>query len=146
MKLKTRKSIASRAFTLIELLVVILIIAILASLIVPQVMGNQDKAKVAAAKSDLRVLGDALDAYRLEVGNYPSTEDGLSALSNAPSDAQGWHGPYLKKQIGNDPWGHPYEYSNTGDTTYNLLSYGSDGAQGGSGYAEDIDESTAASQ
>jgi len=145
MNTRTRKSIASRGFTLIELLVVILIIAILASLIVPQVMGNQDKAKVAAAQSDLRVLGDALDRYKLDVGSFPSTEDGLAALQNAPSDASGWHGPYLRKEIGADPWTHPYEYTNNGDS-YTLLSYGADGAEGGTGYAADLDNSTTASQ
>jgi len=145
MNIRTRKFAKSRAFTLIELLVVILIIAILASLIVPQVMGNQDKAKVAAAQSDLKVLGDALDRYKLDVGSFPSSEDGLAALQNAPSDATGWHGPYLRKDVGSDPWGHPYEYTNNGDS-YTLLSYGADGAEGGTGYAADIDNSTTPTQ
>jgi len=146
MNTRIRKSAAGRAFTLIELLVVILIIAILASLIVPQVMGNQDKAKVAAAQSDLRVLGDALDRYKLDVGKFPTSDEGLGALQSPPSDATGWHGPYLRKDIGNDPWMHPYEYANDGDS-YTLLSYGADGAEGGTGYAADIDNSsTAATQ
>lgn len=143
MNTKIRKSAAGRAFTLIELLVVILIIAILASLIVPQVMGNQDKAKVAAAQSDLRVLSDALDRYKLEVGKYPSSDEGLAALQSPPSDATGWHGPYLKKEVGNDPWMHPYEYQSDGES-FTLMSYGADGAEGGTGFNADLDNSSAA--
>lgn len=140
MNRKNRKT-ASKGFTLIELLVVILILAILASLIVPQVMGHTDKAKVASAQTDLRTLSDALDTYRLEVGSYPTTDEGLQALRAAPSGASGWHGPYLKKDVPADPWGNEYHYESNGDGSYTLMSYGADGAPGGDGYAADLDQS-----
>lgn len=129
---------ARRGFTLIELLVVILILAILASLIVPQVMGQQDKAKVGAAKSDIATLSSALDRYKLDVGSYPTQEQGLEALDTAPSDASGWHGPYLTKPVPNDPWGHPYNYINNGEDSVTVMSYGADGVEGGTDYNADI--------
>lgn len=134
-----------RGFTLVELLVVILIIAILAAMIVPRIVSRTAQAKQASARGDLVVLAKMLDTYRLDVGYYPSTDEGLEALRTRPNDANGWQGPYTEKPIPNDPWGRPYVYEwpgPDGDDSYVLLSYGSDGAPGGEigSEAEDIIE------
>jgi general secretion pathway protein G len=100
----------NRAFTLIELMVVILILAILAALIVPNVLGRTGQAKYAKAKSDLAELSGAIDQFRLDCDRYPTTQEGLDALRNPPSGAQGYKGPYLKSAIPMDPWGNQYEY------------------------------------
>lgn len=131
-------------FTLIELLVVILILGILAALILPRVIGRTDDAKVAAAKSDLNTLSNALQNFRLDCGRYPTTEEGLNALRVQPSgNATGWKGPYLTKDLPADPWGGAYVYQypgQSGGDSYLLESYGADGAPGGTGPAEDIIE------
>jgi general secretion pathway protein G len=131
-------------FTLIELLVVILILAILAALIVPKVVGKTSDAKIAAAKSDLATLSSALQNFRLDNDRYPTTEEGLAALTTAPaSGANNWKGPYLTKPVGEDPWQHDYVYQypgSGGSDSYTLESYGSDGAPGGEGEAADIVE------
>ena len=133
-----------RAFTLIELLVVIVVIAILATLVAPNVFQHVGSAKDATARSQVEMFGAALDAYRLDNGRYPTTEQGLAALWQAPTGdprPTNWRGPYLRKQIPLDPWGHPYDYRSPGavnPTTYDLLSYGADGKPGGDGDAADI--------
>ncbi|HSE46292.1 MAG TPA: type II secretion system major pseudopilin GspG [Gemmatimonadales bacterium] len=130
-----------RGFTLIELLVVILIIAILAALIVPRIVGRGDEAKVAAAKADISSLRGMLHQFKLDTGRYPSTEEGLQALRVAPSDVQGWKGPYADKDIPLDPWQHEYVYQypgTEGDDSFLLISYGADGAEGGEGNNADI--------
>lgn len=100
-----------RGFTLIELMVVILILAILAALVVPRVLGKVDEAKVSKAQADLATLSSALQDFRLHCDRYPTTEEGLAALRTAPSDLQGkWTGPYIDKDISNDPWQHAYQY------------------------------------
>ncbi|MBL8047251.1 MAG: type II secretion system major pseudopilin GspG [Chthonomonas sp.] len=132
-----------RGFTLIELLVVILILAILAAMIVPRVVGRTDDAKRAKALSDLSALSSALSQFRLDVGRYPTTEEGLESLRSAPSDATGYRGPYTTKSIPLDPWGFEYEYEypgSAGDDSYLLMSFGQDGAEGGEGNASDIVE------
>jgi general secretion pathway protein G len=129
-----------RAFTLIELLVVILILAILASLIVPRVIGRTGDAKIAKAESDIAALMGALQTYRLDTDRYPTTEEGLQALRVPPADVRNWKGPYLQKAIPNDPWGNPYEYTYpglTGDQP-TVRSLGADGAEGGEGENTDI--------
>lgn len=129
-----------RAFTLIELMVVILILAILAALIVPKVINRQDDAKVAAAKSDVSRLMDAIQAFRLDNDRYPTTEEGLQALRTPPADVNNWKGPYTQSAIPKDPWGHPYEYQYPGATQDmpTISSLGSDGTPGGDGTAKDI--------
>jgi general secretion pathway protein G len=137
--MKTKQAMRKRAFTLIELLVVILILAILAALIVPRVVGRTDDAKIGAAKSDIKTLSGELDKFRLDTGRYPTTEEGLEALRTAPSDADGWKGPYLTKPVPLDPWQNPYEYETPGtDSDYSLMSLGADKAPGGEGPAQDI--------
>lgn len=130
-----------RGFTLIELLVVILILAILAALIVPRVVGRTSEAKVAKAQSDIATLSGLIQQFRLDTGRYPSTEEGLQALRVPPADVQAWKGPYTTKEIPNDPWGNPYYYEypgQAGDDSYLIMSFGSDGSEGGEGEAADI--------
>jgi len=129
-----------RAFTLIELMVVILILAILAALIVPNVLGRTGQAKVSKAKADISELSGAVDQFRLDCDRYPSTQEGLDALRNQPSGATGWHGPYIKQQIPLDPWGNAYQYQTPGPSGagYQVESYGADGAPGGDGDNADI--------
>lgn len=138
-----RRQRRKSAFTLIELVVVMLILAILAAMIVPRIIGRSEDAKVARAVSDLSTVRSMLDNFRIDVGRYPSTEEGLEALRSAPADASGWRGPYSQKPIGVDPWGNDYIYEwpgNDGDDSYILLSFGADGQEGGEGNNEDIIE------
>jgi general secretion pathway protein G len=132
-----------RGFTLIELLVVILILAILAALIVPRVIGRTSDAKRAKAASDISTLSGLLQTFRLDTDRFPTTEEGLQALRTQPSDVQNWKGPYTTKAIPTDPWGNPYQYEYPGpggDDTFVLRSLGADGAPGGEGDAMDITE------
>lgn len=131
-------------FTLIELLVVIVVIGILATLVAPNVFRHISAAKDATARSQVEMLGAALDAYRLDTGRYPTSEQGLPSLWNAPTSdprAPGWRGPYLRKEVPLDPWQRPYVYQSPGQQSrggYDLLSYGEDGKPGGEGDAADI--------
>jgi general secretion pathway protein G len=130
-------------FTLIEILVVIVVIAILASLVAPNIFQNVGAAKDATARSQIEMLGAALDAYRLDNGKYPPTSLGLEALNTKPTDesASTWRGPYLRKAVPLDPWHHPYIYKAPGEVNprgYDLLSYGTDGQPGGEGENADI--------
>ena len=130
----------ARGFTLIELLVVLAILGLLAGLVGPQVMKVLGGAKPKAARLQVEDLGAALDIYRLEVGRYPSSHEGLVALIEKPGDAPNWNGPYLKKKkIPKDPWGFEYQYRAPGENgDYDLYSLGSDNAEGGEGEAQDI--------
>lgn len=131
-------------FTLIEILVVIVVIAILASLVAPSVFQHVGTAKDATARSQIEMLGAALDAYRLDNGRYPTTDQGLDALEQAPGTdprPTSWKGPYLRKDVPLDPWKHPYVYRSPGTESgrgYDLLSYGADGKAGGEGEDADI--------
>ena len=131
-------------FTLIELLVVITVIAIMAGLVAPMVFRNVGDAKLSAAKAQIELFALALDAYRLDNDFYPSTAQGLRALRERPDgepEARNWRGPYLRKAIPLDPWARPYVYKSPGDVnaeSYDLLSYGRDGAPGGSGEDADV--------
>lgn len=130
-----------RAFTLIELMVVILILAILAALIVPNVLGRTGQAKVAKAKADLATLRDAINQFRIDCDRYPTTQEGFDALRHQPSGATGWRGPYLQRDIPADPWNNPYIYSTpglNGQDGYIVESQGADGAPGGDGDNADI--------
>jgi general secretion pathway protein G len=133
-----------RGFTLIELLVVIAVISLLAGLVGPLVFRNVGDAKVSAAKAQIELFSLALDQYRLDNDYYPSTTQGLEALRSQPTGepaARNWRGPYLRKAVPLDPWGHPYVYACPGmhnPTSFDLLSYGRDGQPGGTGEDADI--------
>lgn len=127
------------AFTLLELLVVVAIIGLLAGYVGPKYFGQLGKAEVKAARAQIDSFEKALDQYRLDVGRYPSTEDGLAALTAQPGGVSKWTGPYLKKGIPPDPWGNAYIYKSPGQHgEFDLFSYGKDGAVGGEGDAADI--------
>jgi general secretion pathway protein G len=122
-------------FTLVELLLVIVIIGILAAVILPSFVGRSEQARVAAARADIEGnLGVALDMFEADTGTYPTTDQGLQALIQEPTDAQNWRGPYLKKlEIPLDPWGRPYQYVCPGRENphgYDLYSLGKDGEEG----------------
>ena len=131
-------------FTLIEMLVVITVIAVLAGLVGPMVFRNVGDAKVSAARAQIELFALALDQYRLDNDFYPTTTQGLAALRERPTgqpEARNWRGPYLRKDIPLDPWGHPYSYKAPGDVnsqSYDLLSLGRDGQAGGTGEDADI--------
>jgi general secretion pathway protein G len=129
-----------RAFTLIEMLVVILILAILAALIIPRLVGRTSDAKIAKTKSDIATLSSLLQQYRLDTDRYPTTEEGLNALRVRPSGARNWKGPYTTKDIPLDGWGSPYVYQAPGPDGQDFLitSYGADGAPGGDNDAADL--------
>ncbi len=125
-------------FTLIELLVVVVIIGLLAGLVAPRYFGQVGKSNVTVARAQIDSLGKALDQYRLDVGAYPTTDQGLQALEVRPDGVDRWSGPYLQKQVPPDPWGRPYHYKSPGEHgDYDLFSYGADGQPGGS--AENVD-------
>ena len=126
-------------FTLIEIMVVIVILGILAGLIVPNVIGKDDQARVTAVKSDIKAISNALELFKLDNFRYPSTEEGLEALVHKPDNAPNFApGGYLKN-VPKDPWGNPYGYLSPGlNSAYDLYSYGADGREGGEGYAADI--------
>jgi general secretion pathway protein G len=129
----------SRGFTLLELLIVVVIIGLLAAYVGPKYFAQLGKSERTIAKAQIEALGKALDTYRLDVGRYPSSEEGLAALVTKPPSATQWNGPYLQKSIPMDPWGHPYQYRSPGATSeIELLSYGKDGQPGGAGENADI--------
>lgn len=128
-----------RGFTLLELLVVIVIIGLLAGLVAPRYFDQLGKSNTKIALAQIDALGKALDQYRLDVGSYPTTEQGLGALNARPQNLPKWAGPYLKKAVPADPWGAPYSYKFPGDHgDYDLLSLGADGQPGGTGEASDV--------
>lgn len=123
-----------RGFTIIELLIVMAILGMLAVMVAPNLFNQADSARRDAALSQISSLGSALDAYRLDVGQYP---DSLEGLVRNTSGRTTWNGPYIRGNIPNDPWGNAYVYQSTG-RTYTLLSYAADGRQGGEGDGADI--------
>jgi general secretion pathway protein G len=127
-------------FTLLELLVVIAIIALLAGYVGPKYFAQLGKSEVGAARGQIDAFEKALDQYRLDTGHYPSTEQGLKALFDKPGNEAKWQGPYLKKEPPADPWGRPYQYRQPGSQgkDYDLLTYGKDGAAGGTAENADV--------
>ena len=127
-----------KGFTLVELLVVMAIIALLAALVGPKLFPKLGKGKQAAAKAQIELFGQALDQFRLDVGRYPSTQEGLNALMANPG-IDSWDGPYLKKAVPSDPWNKPYQYQSPGTHgEYDLVSLGLDGQPGGDGENKDV--------
>ena len=130
---------AARGFTLLELLVVMVIIGLLAGYVAPKYFSQIGKSEVKVARAQLDALEKALDQYRLDVGRYPSTEQGLAALVAPPANEPKWQGPYLKKAVPPDPWGRAYIYRFPGEHgDVDLYSYGRDGQAGGKGEDADI--------
>jgi general secretion pathway protein G len=129
-----------RGFTLVEILVVITIIGLIMALVGPRVINYLGEAKVKAAKIQIESFSSALDLYYLDAGRYPSSSEGLAALAQRPGGATTWNGPYLKGGVvPNDPWGRAYVYRSPGEHgSFDIVSYGSDGQEGGTGTAADI--------
>ncbi|MDP1653479.1 MAG: type II secretion system major pseudopilin GspG [Rhodocyclaceae bacterium] len=129
----------ARGFTLLELLVVVAIIGLLAAFVGPRYVSQIGKSETAAARAQIEALARALDAIRLDTGHYPSSAQGLAALRERPASETKWNGPYLQKDVPADPWGKPYVYRTPGaKSDFELLSFGRDGAPGGSGENADI--------
>jgi general secretion pathway protein G len=129
-----RETAKRSGFTLIELLLVIVILSVLAAIVVPKFTRRSEQAREAAARTDISNIETSLDAYEIDNGHYPTTEEGLAALVDQPTTAINWKGPYLKKGVPNDPWGRPYQYVCPGTKSksgYDLFSYGPDGQEGG---------------
>jgi general secretion pathway protein G len=143
MHARQARSRARRGFTLIELLVVIFVIGTLAALVAPDIFRNVGTSKSVAARSQIEMFSAALDAYRLDNDNYPSSVQGLAALRREPLSEprpRQWNGPYLRKEVPLDPWGRPYVYRSPGVANpqgYDLMTYGRDGRPGGQGEDKD---------
>ncbi len=129
---------AEAGFTIVELLVVMVILGLLAALVAPNFFDTGRKARVKITRTQISSLSTAMDAFGLDLGRYPSSQEGLEALLDAPSDAKMWDGPYMKK-LPKDAWGNDFAYNgpSSGDD-YEILSYGADGRQGGDDDASDI--------
>ncbi len=128
-------------FTLVELLLVLVILAVLAAVVVPKFTNRTEQARVTAAQADVSALEGALDLFEIDVGRYPTSDEGLAALTNQPGSVKNWKGPYLKRDVPNDPWGNKYVYVCPGvhsKAGYDLYSYGPDGQEGN----DDIDNWT----
>ena len=136
MHLYRQQKIRIRGFTLLELLVVMVIIGLLAAYVGPKYFSQVGKSEIKMAQAQIDALEKALHQYRLDVGNYPATEQGLAALVTRPGNEARWQGPYLSKLPPADPWGRPYAYKYPGERSeFDLLSYGKDGQPGGEGEA-----------
>ena len=126
-------------FTLIELLVVMVILGLLAALVVPNYIKQGDNARVKTTRAQIEMIGTALDTFRLDIGRYPNSQEGLSAPRDRPSGVDRWDGPYLKKDVPKDGWGNPFLYRSPGERDpYEILSHGADGVAGGAGIDSDL--------
>lgn len=135
-----RRKNSESGITLIEMLVVVTIIALFVALVGPRVLGQADRAKRTAARAQIDAFMTSLGTYKLDVGTYPATEQGLEALRVKPDSAEQWAGPYIPKEVPMDPWGHPYLYKFPGDhgDEPDIISLGADGQPGGDGNNADI--------
>ncbi len=138
MRIKYKK--IEKGFTLLELLVVLGILALLAGIVAPKVMQHMDQAKTKAARVQIEDLSASLDMYKLDVGKYPTSEQGLAALVAKPADSKRWNGPYLRKaKVPQDPWIQAYHYTSPGQHgRFDLYSFGADAKEGGEGEDQDI--------
>ena len=137
---KRRFQSGASGFTLLELLIALLIVGLLVGVVAQNLFGNVSKAERTAAKQQIDALSKALDTYRLDMGSFPTTEQGLAALNKAPAGSARWKGPYLKKDVPLDPWNNPYQYKAPGQNSqpYEIRSLGRDGRAGGKDEDEDI--------
>ena len=126
--------------TLIEILVVLVLIGVVMGIVGGNFIGQGENAKRKAAKIEIEQIGQTLDLYKLEIGRYPTSQEGLQALLTAPTGVNNWNGPYWKKgTLPKDPWGNEYKYASPGQHgAYDIISLGSDGKEGGDGTAKDI--------
>jgi general secretion pathway protein G len=142
MNKRTRRQAGSAqsGVTLIEMMVVVTIIALFAALVLPKMMHQADRARTTAAHAQINAYLTALGSYKLDTGVFPTTDQGLQALRQRPEAVENWQGPYLQKEIENDPWGHPYVYRFPGEhgDEPDIVSYGADGQPGGDGINADI--------
>ncbi|WP_186294221.1 type II secretion system major pseudopilin GspG [Bradyrhizobium guangdongense] len=140
---RRRRRNGESGFTLVEILVVITIIGLIMALVGPRVLNYLGESKAKAAKIQIESFSSALDLYYLDIGRYPTTNEGLAALTRG-NNLPGWNGPYLRGgMVPNDPWGHGYVYRSPGERSpYDIISLGSDGQEGGSGTAADIASGT----
>jgi len=138
--MNTKRPLAQRGMTLIEILVVLVLIGIVLGIVGGNFIGRGEKAKADAAKIEIGQIGQSLDLFKLEVGRYPTSQEGLQALISAPPGLANWNGPYWKKStLPKDPWGNEYRYSAPGQHgPYDIMSYGADGKEGGEGANKDI--------
>ena len=140
MKRMNRVRTAQHGMTLIEILVVLVLIGIVLGIVGGNFIGKGEKAKADAAKIEIGQISQTLDLYKLEIGRYPSSQEGLQALINAPAGVANWNGPYWKKStLPRDPWGNEYKYQAPGSKgPYDIISLGADGKEGGEGPDKDI--------
>ncbi len=130
---------ANAGLTLIEILVVMVIIAMFATLVGQRLFRNVERARQTTAKVQITEFESVLDLFRLDVGRYPTSEEGLASLRVKPPNVSNWDGPYLRKDVPPDPWGRPYIYRFPGQNgDFEVVSYGADGQEGGEGEATDI--------
>jgi len=141
-KMKTVQGLprTARGMTLIEILVVLVLIGIVMGIVGGNYIGQGEKAKARAAKIEIEQIGQTLDLFKLEVGRYPTSQEGLQALVTAPAGMTNWNGPYWKKSsVPKDPWGNEYQYASPGSHgAYDIISYGADGKEGGDGGNKDV--------
>jgi general secretion pathway protein G len=136
-----KQRLRESGMTLIEILVVLVLIGVVMGIVGTKFLGQGEKAKADATKIQINQIGNSLDLFKLEIGRYPTTSEGLQALITAPSGAANWNGPYWRDaQVPKDPWGHDYKYAAPGThgTAYDIMSYGADGVEGGEGPNKDI--------
>jgi len=137
---RQRRTGGQAGITLIEMLVVMTIIALFAALVAPSYFKHSDTARITAARAQIHNFQNALGAYKLDTGTFPTTEQGLQALRVKPADVNQWAGPYMPQDIPKDPWGHDYQYKFPGDhgDEPDIISFGADGQSGGEGLNADI--------
>lgn len=138
---KNRRSVKPNGYSLLEILIVLAIIALIATVVGPRLMAQFDRSKVTTARLQIRGLESSLRTMSLDIGRYPTPEEGLGLLMEAGEGVTGWMGPYLEEAPPPDPWGRPYQYAppENDAASPRVSSLGSDGAPGGNGLASDID-------